>query len=162
MCIKRVKTCGCSHTSNNEISHGCVETRKTTLSLLHACCRFGSAIKSLCHNSAGCLHVESHLNGNFSHNESRNVTFQCVTTRHVPWCLPLHPSRIWALGSVLTPFSSTSQERVANTVIQPLMNSCSIVTSRLAASMVPSGEFVCVSSNAVAMCLFAFFLYVRQ
>ena len=122
-----------------------------------------SAVQSnLCHKSTGAFTL-SHISTKTFHTaNSRDKTFQCVTTRHVPWCLSLHPSRIWALGSVLSPLSSTSQERVTNSVIQPLMNSCSVATSELAATMVSSEEFVCASSKVVTMWLFASFLYVSS
>ena len=59
--VKGVETCGCRHTSNTEISHGCVKTRKTSMSSHHVCCRFADAIKCLCHRSTGCLPVNLHL-----------------------------------------------------------------------------------------------------
>ena len=52
-----------------------------------------SAVQSnLCHNSTGCLHVESHLNGNFSHNEfsKRNVSMRDDKTRSLaPFAPPI-------------------------------------------------------------------------
>ena len=121
--VKRDKTCGSRHTSNIEISHGYVKTRKTSITSLHVCRRFADAIKCLC------LSINLHLIGNSvqqdaclsrlprallytstqehtdeprrsktraKDDDSRSVTFQYVITRHVPRYLPLQPSRIGA------------------------------------------------------------------
>ena len=51
-----------------------------------------SAVQSnLCHKSTGCFHVESHLNGDFSHNEfsRRNVSMRDDKTRSLAPFAPL-------------------------------------------------------------------------
>ena len=123
MSVKRVKTCRCQHTSNIEISHRCVKTKKTRLSSLHVADVSPMQSNVRVTTARVAFTIDLHLIGNSvqyacsahfctrphrnteesrksktraKDDESRDVTFQYVITRHSPRYLPLHPSRIGA------------------------------------------------------------------
>ena len=79
---EELKTCECQHTSKKNR----VKTKPASRHIVPA-----APLQKQLNVSLSRISTEA-----FSHNESRNVTFQCVMARRVRWCLLLHLSRIRA------------------------------------------------------------------